>query len=462
MPNTYNVGAFNQGLQDLGRSLFDTGAAQEAGSKVAMQNALIGERIKTEQTNRAAQELANSQAQAAEALVPGMTERFFQMLNPMIPQRTVQTGTAVPLPPRRQDADALAASGKLAEMIAPDGETWLPGQNPNPALPVSQIVPAVDPEIVRGSIGDMVRLGVNKGDPTKLFSPIVDMIASLMGGYGEEADAFRAAATRGQSTPVGQRYTLPGAEAAQAAQREHDLTKQKSVLDARKEIADQRDATTQRGQDVRAATAVTTNQATVDATTRGQDLRDETTRRGQDMADAAKRDLAGTKGAAGANGTKKIVGIPDTPDAIFKFGNLLKGRIAERNGGNSNVSPETIRSVENEYNNIMLSKPGTSPSAAIELALDAHNFGSEKGWFSNGPVKGELKTGGAAQPQAGRPNAPQATTAPQAKPQGGDLKARAEAAIQQIQNDPDFSDEEKKARIAGVQNKLKQMLGSGQ
>lgn len=479
---TYNVGAINQQLQNLGSQIYGAAGAIDQGERVAGQQGLIKQRT-------IGQQLQNSQAQAAEAAIPDLAQTFFKMLNPLIPQVQEQGDVNVPLPPARPTPDQAAVPTQYAPGAVAEGTDYFqPGMNPDtPKLPTLKYRPAVAPEDVQTAINGMVRLGVNNGDPNKLYSPIVDMIASLMGGYGQEADAFRAAAARGQSTPKGQRYTYDGAKELAQEERDHDLSKatqraetqlaatqmvQNAItnrndrsLDLRKYLGDQTNATNRaRNEDNYNAKIYNTD---------------------QNAAAKAQRQSQGLTPGSAANS-----GIPQTPDGQKKFDYILDEMVADYTGSDDVVDPKFRRQLAEEYDIIKMRPENRykSPATVIGNILADYDMTVKKnGWgvpnaiigTRRAPMDPRVGTSAAPQPApppgapaapaaAPKPTAPPsasaskgapAATTPTAKPQKSeatirDQYERNKARIMQ----EDATDEEKKAAIARLDQILAEQL----
>lgn len=468
---TYNVGAINQQLQNLGNQIYGAAGAVEQGERVAGQQGLVKQRT-------IGQQLQNQQTQAAEAAVPDLAQTFFKMLNPLIPQVQTQADVNVPLPPSRPTADQMAVPTEYAPgVIAPDGESFAPGKNPSPALPTTKMMPAVAPEDVQTAINGMVRLGVNNGDPNKLYSPIVDMIASLMGGYGTEADAFRAAATRGQSTPKGQRYTYDGAKELAQEERDHDLSK-----------------ATQRAETQLAATQIVQN-ALTNRHDRTLDLRrhlgnqtNETNRArnednynakiyntDQNVASKAQRQAQGLTPGSAANS-----GIPQTPDGQAKFDHILDQMVADYTDSDEAVDPKFRRQLAEEYDIVKMRPENRykSPATVIGNILADYDMSVKGGFMQSKSIVGTRRT--PMESRAGAPaNAPATSPAPAAPaaappkpgappsasaskgapaaaaPAGGDgnLSPAAQRAIATVQAMEGITEEERTRRINGIRQK---------
>lgn len=482
MPNTYNVGAINSQLQDLNRSLFNSGAAMEAGARNQAQADLIAKRGINEDLEAQKRRMEIGREAEMEAAVPGMVNAFVNMFSPMIPKRAVDAGVSVPLPPRRDEA--MAAAPVMEAALGADGHSWAPGMNPTELLPAVRMDPAIAPDDLRSTVGGLVRMGVNKGDPNNLQNSIMNTIAALLGGVGEEADAFRAAAIRGNSTPVNQRFTLAGAEQAQEAQRGHELSKKSFDADVKMGAAqaateralqveairsgDRRDLGKIRSDDYRYGVDVRSGDSRYRTDTNSGDdrYRTDTQARTSENNNIRTND---TRSNIAANrqgttpGSGKTPGLAQSPEETAKFASLLKQRIAERNNGKADIDPKAVRSVEMAYERIKSENPRMSQSAAIELALDEHDFSFEEGFFSDGPVKGQLKGGGSAKPPAPgaqpAPSAPAPKAAPAAQPKTdeGTIRARYEKHKARIMQE-DATEEAKKAAIAKLDEILAQQL----
>jgi hypothetical protein len=479
---TYNVGAINQQLQNLGQQVYGAAGAIEQGERVGDQRAYT--RARTQ-----GQILQNNQAQAAEAAVPELAQTFFKMLNPLVPQVASPADMNVPEPPRRPTAEQFAAPTEYAPgVVAEGGDSFVPGINSSGILPTVKVAPAVAPEDVQTAINGMVRLGVNNGDPNKLYNPIVEMIASLMGGYGNEAEAFKAAAMQGKSTPVGQRYTLPGAEQAQDAQRAHDLSKtefnsqanlaatqmvQDAItgrhgrsLDLRKYLGDQTNATNvARNTDQYNSSIYRTDQTVA-----------------QRQAETAQRQAQGVTPGSAANS-----GIPQTPDGQAKFDYYLDQMVGDATGLDEAVDPKFRREVAEIYDTVKMRPENRykSPATVIGNILADYDMTVKKnGWGTPNTIVGTRRAPmdpranapapAPAAPAAAppKPNAPPSASAaraapapatPAAKPNGdANLSPAAQRAIATVQAMDGLSDEERERRIAGIRQKDAQRRGAAQ
>lgn len=417
MPETFNVGAMNQGFQNLGRALFNSGEAATQGARSAGQADLIRKRAVNEELEAEDRRLKLRQAQEADAMVGPMAQSFINFFSPKIPERMVQ-GDAVPVPVTRAQAFNETIP---AEAIGADGDTWAPNMNPDPAIPAAKFIPAIAPQDVDNIIRGTVRLGVNKGDPNVLQNAVYNALAGMLSTTGGEREKFEAAAILGKSTPKDQRYSLEGTEQAELERRAHELSKAEfaaqaklaatemmqnfingrhgASLDLRRYLGDKKDETNRYGIDTRARTSMYNTDQTV----------------------AQKREAARERVAQGLTPGSggRALGVPQTGDEQAKIDYTLEQAIAERTNTDGDVDPAFMRMLRKEYDDLK-AKPenrNRSPRTVMDMILDDYDVTATGGGFWAGPAKinGTRKPNSAVAPNAPAP-APAATQPAPAAP----------------------------------------------
>lgn len=416
MADTYNVGAINSALQNFAREVYGTGR----GSSSPAREQLYRDRSATEAYKREQERIEYERRQAEDAMVKPMAEAFAGAFMPAVPVKP--TGQSVPMPVARPGADIPPLAEATAAPVEVPGIDFY-GTDTTRQYPVFQHV--VPRETVEMMSEGQIRGGLAKGDLSKVNGAIADMIATMITASNgvTEADAFRGNALRGNSTPQNQSYTMEGADAV--ARRNHDFSVEKKALenDVRRDIAQGRNDTTMRGQDMASADRQRGQDMTSTDRQRGQDMTSTDRQRGQDIDSADRQRGQDTASADRRYGMdsqaapKLPQGIPKSPDEIAKFDQLTKMKILERLGADpkGEVAPEVVRRVSEEYAKILNGRQAGSPNTALEMAIDRALTSaktSKGGFFGTGKVDKVEAGNPAASPSAPPPQAPQTGSQP--------------------------------------------------